>query len=218
MSVNGITNSSQAYDSKAATQTKKGQSQKTDAVPSSADNTAAVYEKSDKTNETKKTYKADTATIEKLKAEAEKRTQSLRSLVEKMMLKQGQTLTDSTDIYALLREGKLDVDPETRAQAQKDIAEDGYWGVEQTSERILSFAKALSGGDASKANELIDAVKKGFEEATKAWGDELPGICKTTMDTAIKKLEAWRDGTNSSMSSAVASTITGQATAGKLAE
>ena len=39
------------------------------------------------------------------------------------------------------------MDEKTRLQAQKDIAEDGYWGVEQTSERLVSFAKALSGGD-----------------------------------------------------------------------
>ena len=69
------------------------------------------------------------------------------TLTGEMLLKQGQTLTDATDIYALLREGKLEVDPEVKAQAQKDIAEDGYWGVEQTSERLLSFAKALAGGD-----------------------------------------------------------------------
>jgi hypothetical protein len=134
-------------------------------------------------------------TVDRLKSEAERRTQSLRELVEKLMLKQGQTFTEATDIYALLREGKVQVDDETRLQAQKDIAEDGYWGVEQTSNRLVEFAKALSGGDPSKADTLIGAVKKGFEEAAKAWGGELPEISKKTIDAAIKKMEAWRDGT-----------------------
>ena len=35
----------------------------------------------------------------------------------------------------------LTVDADTIAQAKKDIAEDGYWGVEKTSDRILDFAK-----------------------------------------------------------------------------
>ena len=45
-----------------------------------------------------------------------------------MLLKQGKTLSNANDIYSLLREGKVEVDDETRAQAKKDIAEDGYWG------------------------------------------------------------------------------------------
>ena len=43
---------------------------------------------------------------------------------------------------------------QTHSAGQKDIAEDGYWGVEKTSDRILDFAKALSGGDKDKADEL----------------------------------------------------------------
>lgn len=69
----------------------------------------------------------------------------------------------------LLSEGNFTVDEETQKQAQADIAEDGYWGVEQTSDRILDFAKALSGNDPEKADLLIDAFKKGFDDATKSW-------------------------------------------------
>lgn len=216
MSVNGITTSTQNYETKSTTKTKANQNQKSDNISQNNDSTVAVYEKSSETCDNKQIYKADNATVEKLKADAERRSESLRSLVEKMLLKQGQTLLDSTDIYTLLREGKLQVDPEVSAQAKKDIAEDGYWGVEQTSERLLSFAKALSGGDPSKADELIDAVKKGFSQATKAWGDELPDICQKTLDASIKKLEAWRDGIedsddNESMSNNAKEVFNGQA-------
>ena len=37
-------------------------------------------------------------------------------------------------------------------------------------------------------------MKKGFDQATKAWGGELPGICKDTIDTAIEKMEKWKNG------------------------
>lgn len=154
---------------------------------------AAVYEKTIPGKEGKPaTYSRDQVTIERLKEEAERRTQELRNLVEKMLLKQGYTLTESDDMYALLREGKVEVDPETRAQAQKDIAEDGYWGIEQTSERLVSFAKAVSGNDPSKADLMISAIKDGFEQATKTWGDELPKICKDTLEVTLKKLEDWK--------------------------
>jgi hypothetical protein len=159
-------------------------------VANSETNNAVVYEK---TSTTKKTNQRDQATIDRLLAETEENAQKLRNLVEKMLLKQGETIDKSTDIYGLLREGLVQVDDETRLQAQKDIAVDGYWGVEQTSERLLSFAMALAGGDPSKADIMIKAVKKGFEEAEKAWGGELPQISRDTLDRTINKLESWRD-------------------------
>ncbi|MBH1942065.1 hypothetical protein I5677_14280 [Mobilitalea sibirica] len=195
MSISQITNAVSSYEagSKGKAQAGNSKEKVKEKDKQSSQDTAVVYEKNNKETESKKVYQRDEATINRLLEEAEKRTQSLRDLVEKMLLKQGQTLNEATDIYALLREGKLEVDPETRAKAAEDVAEDGYWGVKQTSERLVSFAKALTGGDPSMADKMIDAVKKGFEEATKAWGGELPGICKETLDATICKLEEWRD-------------------------
>ncbi len=151
---------------------------------------AAVYEKSPAD---KKVHKRDQATIDRLLSEAETGANRLRDLVERMLLRQGETFDKSTNIYSLLREGKVQVDEETRLQAQKDIAVDGYWGVEQTSERLFSFAKALTGGDPAQADAMLAAVKKGFEKAEKAWGGELPQISRDTLDRTISKFESWRD-------------------------
>ncbi len=195
MGVNGITSVGQTYESGATAKAKANQNAEKNQTKQE-ETSAAVYEKTEPKPETeKKTYTRDQVTINRLKADADRRTQSLRELVQKLLIKQGDTYTDATDIYQLLREGKVQVDDETRAQAQKDIAEDGYWGVEQTSNRLVEFAKALSGSDPSKADKMIEAVKKGLEEAKKAWGGELPEICQRTIDTTIKKLEEWRDGT-----------------------
>ncbi len=193
MSVNGISSATKGYESNLASPAKTNQ--KTEKDQGKAQDSAAVYEKSEQpTEESKKIYTRDQITIDRLKADAQRRTQSLKNLVQKLLVKQGETYSEATDFYQLLREGKVQVDEETRLQAQKDIAEDGYWGVEQTSNRLVEFAKALAGSDPSKADELINAVKKGFEEAGKAWGGELPELCKKTIDTTISKLEAWRDG------------------------
>jgi len=82
--------------------------------------------------------------------------------------------------------------------------------VNKTSDRLVSFAMALSGSDPSKADDMIAAVKKGFEAATKAWGGDLPQISKDTLDATIKKLDSWK--------SSLQSEFTSQAGASKVAE
>ena len=77
------------------------------------------------------------------------------------------------------------------AQAQADIAEDGYWGVNQTSDRIVDFAKALTGGDPNKIEEMREAFKKGFKQAEEKWGGELPEISQKTYDAVLEKFDAW---------------------------
>lgn len=159
----------------------------------SPEGAAAEFEKSEAT-EKKPTAKYDAATIEKMKAEAEMKTAQLRSLVEKMLLKQGQKFTTLADAFDMIKEGTIEVDDEVAVEAQKEIADDGYWGVEQTSDRLFSFAKALAGNDPTKADSMLDALQKGFDEATKQWGDELPELCQKTLEATKKKLTDWRDG------------------------
>lgn len=148
----------------------------------------------DKDGESTKKTKNNAEIVEQMKNDLEQRKNQLEKLVEQMLHRQGRALVKASDIWDMIRKGEVEVDPETSAQAQKDIAEDGYWGVEQTSDRLVSFAKALSGDNPAYADKLIDAVKKGFDEATKAWGDKLPDISQKTLDATIEKMEKWRDG------------------------
>ena len=191
MELNGI--SSAVYQT--ATYTAK-ESKKVSEAPAKAEEASAVYEKSETTK--KATYdnknpKVDQATIDKLKADAEARFASLASLVEKCLTKQGETYQFATlsDLMKGVVEGKVEVDPEVVKQAKKDVAEDGYWGVEQTAERIVSFAKALTGGDASKLEEMRKAIDKGFGDAEELWGDELPEISAKTRDRINEMLDEW---------------------------
>ena len=43
-----------------------------------------------------------------------------------------------------------------------------------------------------KRNLLLDAFKKGFEEATKTWGKDLPDISKQTYDAVVEKFDKWK--------------------------
>lgn len=155
-----------------------------------------VYEPSKETTQTsaKKNAKVDSETIAKLKADADQRLSQLKGIVEQLITKQGKT-SETVSIWSQFRQGILDgtitVDEATAKQAQEDISEDGYWGVKQTSERILDFAKALTGGDSSKVEDIRTAIEKGFSEAAKLWGDELPEISQKTHDAVMKGLDEW---------------------------
>lgn len=197
MGVNSITGTTtNNYETKTYKKETSAAASGTTSKDTAAKDTGVIYEKSTDTKTSGVTKKTDTALVAKLKADAEERTSQLRSLVEKMMTKQGIAIGTADDMWKFLAKGDFTVDAETKAQAEADIAEDGYWGVEQTSERILDFAKALSGNDPDKADLLLDAFKKGFKEATKTWGDELPDISKRTYDAVLEKFDKWKNGTS----------------------
>ena len=206
MSVKGITSTTQTpvvYDY-SATENVKATEEKENKTESSAAETGVVYEPSKETatDSAKKTYTPDTNLINKLKADADARTQQLRSLVEKMMSGQTEAYGKANNIWQFLRSGNYTVDAATKAQAQADIAEDGYWGVKQTSERILDFAKALTGGDPSKVDEMRKAFEKGYKQAEKTWGGELPDISKQTYDAVMKGFDEM-DAANKAAEAAV---------------
>lgn len=187
MAINSINNyvsaaSTVATDSKVSS--KKTESSKNDT------STGVIYEKgsSDKSSSSQKTQ--NSALIAKMKADSDSRISQLRGIVEQMMSKQGAAIGKADDMWSFLAGGNFTVSADVKAQAQADIAEDGYWGVNQTSDRILDFAKALSGNDKSKAQELADAFKKGFDQATKAWGGKLPDISQQTYDKVLEKFDS----------------------------
>ena len=184
----------------------QGKDAKTDstATTKAAEDSGVIYESSadsttssDKTS-SKKNSKVDSDVIAKLKADADQRLSQLKGIVEQLICKQGKASNDAS-IWSQFRQGVLDgsitVDEATAKQAAEDISEDGYWGVKQTSERILDFAKALTGGDSSKADEMCEAIKKGFKEAAKLWGDELPEICQKTYDAVMQGIDDWKNET-----------------------
>ena len=151
--------------------------------------TAATFEASAKGREkASKMSASDRATlVSQLKADAQSRTEQMTSIVTKMLQKQGVTIGKADDMWKVLAGGNFTVDAATKAQAQADIAEDGYWGVSQTSQRIFDFAMALSGGDKDTMEKMRSAFEKGFKQATATWGKELPSISRDTY-SAVEKL------------------------------
>lgn len=193
MSVNGVTGAASAYETYQTSQTdvesaeQAAEKTTTDAA-SKKEEAGAVYEPSKETaaDSVKKTYTQNSSLVAKMKADQEEYQKQLQNIVEQLLTKQGQAFNSANGIWSILAGGNLEeVDEATKLQAQKDIAEDGYWGVKQTSERILDFANALTGGDPDKIEEMRDAFKKGYEQAEKTWGGELPEISKQTYDAVM---------------------------------
>ena len=170
MSVNAVNSTS--YSSAAATASAaktNGKEVSKETKENKQQQAGVVYEKSP-SNVNTDYVKKNSALINKLKADSDARVSQLRGLVETMMKKQGAAIGNADSMWQFLAGGNFTVSADVKAQAQADIAEDGYWGVEQTSDRILDFAKALSGSNPEKADELLAAFKKGFSQATKSWG------------------------------------------------
>ena len=75
------------------------------------------------------------------------------------------------------------------SEASSLVAEDGYFGVAQTSERIAEFVINGAGDDLEKLQQGREGMLKGFEQAEKQWGGALPDISQQTMATALEAVD-----------------------------
>lgn len=161
------------------------------------EDSSVVYEKSTTTKKdsANQIYNRDNI-IAKLKKDQESRMTSMQNLVQKLLNKQGSVfdLANGTNLAATFCEAAANADPDTIKAAQEAISDDGYWGIKQTSDRMVSMAIALTGGDTDKADEMISAIEKGFKQATKSWGEDLPDICQKTLEETKKKMNDWKNG------------------------
>lgn len=117
----------------------------------------------------------------------------LRNLVIKTLQEQGLSLQFETD------EGvAYDFATITPEEAQQLIAEDGFFGVDKTSQRIVDFAINAFGNDPARLDEMISAIDKGFLGAQEAFGGALPEISQQTYDAIMQKLDAFANESDKS--------------------
>lgn len=202
MDINSISN---AVSSSGNYATKTSTKSATSSSSSGFSDTAAVYESSQNTSTSSATsYRFSSVTdrsaiIAQMKADQETRMNQLTDIVNQTLQKQGSVLGTSDSIWHFLASGNLkNVDEAAVAQAKEDISDTGYWGADKTSSRIVDFAIALSGNDTSKAEDMINAFKKGYAQATQSWGQTLPDLSKKTYDAVMDKFSQWKNGTYTS--------------------
>ena len=197
--ISAVTAATSAYEP-VETKTSSAESEKKTETKTEVKDEGAVFEKSQGV-EKKATYSINkmsaeerAAFVQQLKDDQAAQKQSFIDMVTQMFRGQGKAIatanaSDDNSLWRMLASGDFTVDANTKAQAQKDIAEDGYWGVTQTSQRLFDFASALAGDDVDKMKEMQKAMEKGFKEATGAWGKDLPEISSKTLDAANKLFE-----------------------------
>ncbi len=79
------------------------------------------------------------------------------------------------------------------AEAQELISEDGFFGVEQTSQRIVDFAINAFGKDPARLEEMKAAIEDGFQQAAEVFGGQLPEISHQTYEAIMEKLAAFAE-------------------------
>ena len=220
MTIHGINSYAAATPATTAADNQTAASEKAAESTKAADE-GVVFEKSTETakDSTKQIYSKEALTksrdsiVARLKADQQARIDSMQSLVHQLLGKQVGTslgLPKQSDIFDLsnlsdneigslhladtFRSAAANASADDIAAAQQSISEDGYWGVNQTSDRLVSMAIALSGGDTGKADEMMNAIQKGFDKATAAWGEDLPQISQDTLKATMEKMENWKNG------------------------
>lgn len=192
MSEMNVGNVTSAYTGYQTGEAKKSDASKKAENTKTAESAGAVFEKSEETKKpatysiNKMSAEDRAALVQQLKQEEVNRRSQLADIVSQMLSKQA----GASNLSSLFSPENLkNVSAADIAQAKEDVSEDGYWGVKQTSQRLFDFAAALAGDDVEKMKEMQAAMEKGFKKATKAWGQDLPDICKDTINAANKMFE-----------------------------
>lgn len=201
MSVAGVNAASASYTNyEAKTNTAKTAAEETTKKTTGSD--GAMYDQT-ASSDKKGTYSVAkmssqdrAALVQQMKDDQARRQSQLLDIVRKTVSGQANRYGQANGfgqgddgLWNILAKGDFTVDAATKEQAQKDIAEDGYYGVKQTAQRLFDFASALAGDDVDQMKKMQAAVEKGFKQAQGAWGGELPGISKDTLEAVNKMFD-----------------------------
>ena len=74
-------------------------------------------------------------------------------------------------------------------EANELVSENGFFGIANTADRIASFVLNGAGDDIEKLKAGREGVAKGFEDARKIWGGELPEISQKTIEKTLETLD-----------------------------
>ena len=81
----------------------------------------------------------------------------------------------------------MDLSPE---EATDLVGENGFFGITQTSDRVSNFVFSFAGDDLEKLQKGRDGIVKGFEEANKMFGGNLPEISYKTQERTLALIDA----------------------------
>jgi len=74
-------------------------------------------------------------------------------------------------------------------EAKTLVAEDGFFGVEQTAQRISDFVLQGAGENEDLLRAGREGVLRGFAQAEELWGETLPDISQETIKKALESID-----------------------------
>ncbi len=77
----------------------------------------------------------------------------------------------------------------TTEEAAELVSDKGYFGVSQTSQRIIDFVLKGAGDDIERLKSGREGILQGFKEAEKAWGGKLPEISYETLAKSLESID-----------------------------
>jgi hypothetical protein len=132
-------------------------------------------------------FEIDRERVSALWSAHQERVDSFRRMVETLLNQQAerQGLSEGWSIR------DIEITDEMRAEASEMVAEGGYFSVEETAARMLDFAVALTGGDPAQIDVMRDAVQRGFDQAERMFGGEMPEISHQTLAAVMNGFDEW---------------------------
>ncbi|MCL2248531.1 MAG: hypothetical protein FWC13_04615 [Oscillospiraceae bacterium] len=134
---------------------------------------------------------ADPTAIRNLISSTNHQVDAVRRLISSAL---GRTEPTGQGFWAQ-RADNLQLNATERAEAQALVAEDGFFGVSQTTDRIMDFARAMVGENASpeQIEEMRAAVQRGFDDVSRMFGgfDNLPQVSRDTHAAIMSQFDDW---------------------------
>ncbi len=76
------------------------------------------------------------------------------------------------------------------SEAKELISEEGFFGVDETSNRVASFVFTISENNVENLQDSREGIVAGFEAAEKMWGGTLPDISYETQAKTLELIDA----------------------------
>ena len=73
-------------------------------------------------------------------------------------------------------------------EAAELVSENGYFGIQNTANRIADFVINGANGNAELLRSGLEGVKQGFAQAEDMWGQALPDISAETMNKTLDRI------------------------------
>lgn len=168
---------------------------------------SAMAKKLNESTDNVREYDADT--VNKLIAESDSKISAFKQMLQTLLAKQaernGGEASDKAGLDSLLENAVVGEDgmvhfnrEDVEAAGLGTFDENGYWGVEQTAQRIFDMAIAFAGNDDAMLEKMKDSISKAFGEVEDLFGGEgkLPDVSYKTRDRINEMFDEYEKSKN----------------------